>query len=184
MKKLLLILLLSISFCGSPWEHTIWSFQDLRKPTKDIDFIDHVNATIKHGFVDGAVAENGTNLIFYNAGFTLLSYYKAKSIGMEKQYRMAATDGNLFDIADKTLTGGAIQYQIQQIPIIGDSLSLMVPHIMSHELIHSIPGYPKPSYSMTEGQYFWFQVTELGLFWLECDFIKSEQNKIYAEIKI
>jgi len=177
-----LVMTCGVAMAGGPADHAFFAFQYLNKPLDKITFIDQANAVFSHAWVDGVVAENGKNLVFYQSAALFVSYEKAKSIGMGKQYKMALRDGNLFDVIDKALTGGAIEYQLEQIPVVGDTLSLLVPHLVQNELIHTIPGYPEPSYQFTEGQYFWYQVFETSVFCLECDYLKVSNNRIYGEL--
>ena len=167
-----------IVFAGGPFDHSFVAFQCLNKPLKDIVFTDHVLAIISHVMVDASIAENGKNLIFYQGFFSWAATQKAKQAGRALQYKMAYFEGNLVDMIDKGLTGGAIRSQIAQIPFIGEIASYMIPSVLSHDLIHSVSWYPKPSYSMTEGQYLSFQLLEFALFYTQLEAIKIKGNKI------
>lgn len=177
-------LALSVALAGGPFDHAVNSFQALNKPTPNITWADHGVAIIKHVETDAAVAENGTNLIYTQGFLTWMALQKAKQVGRAAQWRLAYFEGNLIDLVDKGLTGGAIRYQLEQIPVVGELASYMVPSLLNHELIHSIPGYPHPGYSMTEGQYFWFQVAEFGLLWFQLDGIKVHGNRAFVEVPL
>ena len=185
MKPLLtLLLLMAVSLGGGPFDHTVNAFGNFKKPIDQIDTWDRVRAAIDHAKTDAIVAENGKNLVMTQGLCTVLAYQKAKSKGYAKQYRTAALWGNGFDIIDKGLTGGVISSQLEQVPFVGEYLSLLVPQFSNTEIIHSIPGYPQPHYSMSEEQYYWFQAIELALFWLELDGIKVAGDRVYAEVLI
>jgi hypothetical protein len=187
LKLLIALMLTGCVFAGDLFDHSFFAFQHLNKPLSKITLVDHTNAVMSHALVDGAVGENGKNLMIYQAAFYFAALAKAESKGMGKQWKMAARDGFAFDFIDKLLTagvaGGVIQSQLGQIPVVGDYLCLMIPHLLNDEIIHNVVGYPRPAYNMSEEQHFYFRCTELAIFWLECDYLHVKNNQIYAEVK-
>jgi hypothetical protein len=186
MKKLLLTFLLLViySFAGGPFDHAVDAFQYFNKPLNEITIYDRFQAMISHAKIDAIVAENGKNLTVTQAGLTWLALQKAKSVGRDEQFKMAYFHGNFMDMIDKGLTGGVIRSQLEQVPFVGELLAFMVPSLIDDEIIHAIPGYPKPQYQMTEHQYYVFQGIEFLAFWFQLDQVKVRGSKAFVEIKL
>lgn len=182
MKKIIILLMLTICYAGGPFDHTVQAFGNFKKPMEDITFWDRSRGMLDHAKTDALIAENGKNLVFTQGFCTIVAYEKAKSVGYGPQFKGSMLYANMFDIVDKLITGRAISYQLEQVPYIGEYLSMLVPAFSNHSIIHSINGYPKPSYTMTEEQYYWFQSLELALFIFELDSLKVKDNLLYAEI--
>ena len=180
----LLLIIGAMTFAGGPFDHTVNAFQYFKKPLAQIDNWDRLYATIDHAKTDAIIAENGTNLLLTQGLCSIIGYEKAKSKGYGKQYKMAALYGNGFDILDKALTGGVIESQLEQIPVIGEYLTFLVPNFTNSEIIHALPGYPQPQYSMTEHQYYFFQWVELLLFCAEIDMVKVRGNAVLVEVSL
>jgi hypothetical protein len=101
---------------------------------------------------------------------------------MGTQFKMAYLYGNIFDMLDKGLTGGAIQAQIEQIPVVGEYAGFLVPHFVEHEIVHELRIFPHAAYNMTETEYYIFQVIEFGLFLFQLENIYVIGNKLAVKV--
>jgi hypothetical protein len=158
MKKLILVLLIcsSLSFGMLSYFHGALPFVTImNKPTEDITWIDRGIVVVSHAYPSDMLGESTyDNWLLLNAMFTGATYYNAKKHGVLSQYQQAYFYGNFLDGIDKLIFGGTVNGVIAAIPVVGEWLVMFVPALLGHEVVHNIPGYPKPVINLTAEQTF------------------------------